>query len=97
MPFAKGGVVSRATAFSMQGGMGVMGEAGPEAIMPLTRGPGGKLGVAAHGGGGGVIELSVTSDPGVIVQIARNESGMVVRQAMTQVPKIMDDHSKRRG
>ena len=95
--FAKGGVVSRATAFSMQGGMGVMGEAGPEAIMPLTRGPGGKLGVAAHGGGGGVIELSVTSDPGVIVQIARNESGMVVRQAMTQVPKIMDDHSKRRG
>ena len=30
-----------------------MGEAGPEAIMPLTRGANGKLGVQAHGGGGG--------------------------------------------
>ncbi len=30
------------------GGIGLMGEAGPEAIMPLTRGPGGKLGVRAE-------------------------------------------------
>jgi phage-related minor tail protein len=30
-----------------------MGEAGPEAILPLSRGPGGKLGVMASGGGGG--------------------------------------------
>lgn len=96
--FAKGGVVSGATAFGMRGGLGVMGEAGPEAIMPLTRGPGGVLGVAAHGAGaGGVIELSVTSDPGVIVSIARNESGMIVREAMKQVPAIMSDHTKRKG
>ena len=38
----------------MRGGAGLMGEAGPEAIMPLRRGPDGKLGVAAAGGGGGV-------------------------------------------
>jgi hypothetical protein len=50
MPFAKGGVVSRATAFPMRGATGLMGEAGPEAIMPLTRGPDGRLGVAASGG-----------------------------------------------
>ena len=51
--FANGGVVNRATGFGLAGGKwGVMGEAGPEAIMPLTRGPNGKLGVAAHGGGG---------------------------------------------
>ncbi len=50
MPFAKGGVVSRATAFPMRGATGLMGEAGPEAIMPLTRGPDGRLGVAATGG-----------------------------------------------
>jgi Phage-related minor tail protein len=51
--FADGGVVAQATNFAMSGGrMGLMGEAGPEAIMPLTRGPGGKLGVQAHGGGG---------------------------------------------
>lgn len=53
MPFADGGVVSQATHFGMRGGMGVMGEAGPEAIMPLARGPDGKLGVKAGGGGGG--------------------------------------------
>lgn len=51
MPFAKGGVISQATAFPMRGGTGLMGEAGPEAIMPLTRGPDGSLGVRAAGGG----------------------------------------------
>lgn len=51
MPFAQGGIVSSATHFGMRGGLGVMGEAGPEAIMPLARGPDGKLGV--RGGGGG--------------------------------------------
>jgi len=38
MPFAQGGIVSTATGFGMRGGMGLMGEAGPEAIMPLARG-----------------------------------------------------------
>lgn len=50
MPFAQGGVVSGATAFPMRGGTGIMGEAGPEAIMPLARGPDGKLGVRSAGG-----------------------------------------------
>ena len=54
--FAGGGIVSGATMFSMRGGMGVMGEAGPEAIMPLTR-IGGKLGVAAAGGGGSPVQV----------------------------------------
>ena len=51
MPFAKGGVVSQATPFAMRGGQGLMGEAGPEAIMPLARGADGRLGVQAAGGG----------------------------------------------
>ena len=51
MPFAKGGVVSQATAFPMRGGTGLMGEAGPEAIMPLSRGADGRLGVQAAGSG----------------------------------------------
>ncbi|MEM6971930.1 MAG: phage tail tape measure protein [Pseudomonadota bacterium] len=49
--FAEGGVVNGPTAFPMRGGVGLMGEAGPEAIMPLTRGPDGKLGVRAAGAG----------------------------------------------
>lgn len=51
MPFARGGVVSGPTAFPMRRGTGLMGEAGHEAIMPLTRGSDGRLGVRAEGGG----------------------------------------------
>ncbi|MDZ7905063.1 MAG: phage tail tape measure protein [Cypionkella sp.] len=47
--FAKGGVVSAPTSFAMRGGMGLMGEAGPEAVMPLARGSDGRLGVQAQG------------------------------------------------
>ncbi|WP_372884795.1 phage tail tape measure protein [Shimia sp.] len=49
MPFASGGVVAAPTYFPMRGGTGLMGEAGPEAIMPLARGPDGKLGVRGAG------------------------------------------------
>ncbi|MEM7667635.1 MAG: phage tail tape measure protein [Pseudomonadota bacterium] len=49
--FANGGVVDGPTLFPMRGGTGLMGEAGPEAIMPLTRGADGRLGVRAAGGG----------------------------------------------
>ena len=45
--FANGGIVSGPTTFPMRGGTGLMGEAGPEAIMPLRRGLDGRLGVAA--------------------------------------------------
>ncbi|MER2604811.1 MAG: phage tail tape measure protein [Siculibacillus sp.] len=51
-PFASGGVVAAPTWFPMRGGAGLMGEAGPEAIVPLSRGADGRLGIAAHGGGG---------------------------------------------
>ncbi len=51
MAFATGGVVSGATAFSFAGGTGVMGEAGPEAILPLRRTSSGDLGVIAQQGG----------------------------------------------
>ncbi len=49
-PFAQGGVVAAPTYFPMRGGAGLMGESGAEAIMPLARGPDGKLGVATSGG-----------------------------------------------
>ncbi|AXC68579.1 phage tail tape measure protein [Salmonella enterica subsp. diarizonae serovar 59:z10:-] len=47
-----GSVVNRPTFFAFAKGAGVMGEAGPEAILPLRRGADGKLGVVASGGGG---------------------------------------------
>lgn len=61
MPFADGGVVQRATTFPMRGGVtGLMGEAGPEAIMPLARGPDGKLGVRG-GGGTATVVMNITT------------------------------------
>lgn len=47
IPFAKGGVVNKPTVFPFAKGIGLMGEAGPEAIMPLRRGTDGRLGVSA--------------------------------------------------
>jgi len=70
-PFAMGGaftnsIVSGPTLFKFAAGgvmnTGVMGEAGPEAIMPLSKGPGGRLGVDASGAGGGDISVTVNVD-----------------------------------
>ncbi|MFY0596078.1 MAG: phage tail tape measure protein [Cognatishimia sp.] len=77
MPFANGGIVSQATAFPMRGGLGVMGEAGPEAIMPLARGADGKLGV--RGGGGRAVQVVMniqTSD----VEGFRRSQGQIAAQ-----------------
>ncbi|CAK8743298.1 hypothetical protein SODG_006434 [Sodalis praecaptivus] len=47
-----GQVVSQPTLFAFSHGAGLMGESGPEAIMPLKRGSDGRLGVQAVDGGG---------------------------------------------
>jgi len=58
--FARGGIVKQPTVFPFAGGVGLMGEAGPEAVMPLTRTAGGELGVKAEGGGGGGATYNIT-------------------------------------
>jgi hypothetical protein len=79
--FAKGGVVGGPTVFPFANGIGLMGEAGPEAIMPLSRGADGKLGVIASGGGAPSItinnysgqEATASSDSAgnIVVEIGR--------------------------
>lgn len=63
VPFAMGGIVNSPTLFKFANGgslqNGLMGEAGPEAILPLQRGANGKLGVA---GGGGSTTINVSVD-----------------------------------
>jgi len=57
--YANGGVVGGPTYFPMSGGKtGLMGEAGPEAIMPLKRGANGKLGVQMEGSSGGDVVIN---------------------------------------
>jgi phage-related minor tail protein len=61
MPFAKGGIVSTPTAFPMRGGTGLMGEAGPEAIMPLARGADGRLGVQSAQGPNVTVVMNIST------------------------------------
>ena len=79
-PFAKGGVVASATSFPMRGGTGLMGEAGAEAIMPLTRGADGRLGVQAQGGGRAVTVVMNISTPDV--QGFQRSQSQIAAQAM---------------
>lgn len=87
--FAKGGVFANSPSlsqysnqvhsspklFAFAKGAGVFGEAGPEAIMPLTRGPDGNLGVRASGGPGG------SGGPSMNVKFeVNNYAGAQIRQ-----------------
>lgn len=69
VPFATGGIVSQPTLFKFARGTGLMGEAGPEAIMPLQRDSRGRLGISAEGvAPGGVyaptVNVTVNNDGG---------------------------------
>ena len=61
-PFAAGGVVGTPSYFPLaSGGVGLAGEAGPEAIVPLARGSDGRLGVAMNGGTGANVTIHIAT------------------------------------
>ena len=95
VPYANGGIVNRPTMFKFARGgamaTGVMGEAGPEAIMPLKRGADGKLGVASAGGSNVTVNVSVDAkgtqvqgDPGQGAQLGRVIAGAVQQELIKQ-------------
>lgn len=87
IPFANGGaftnsIVDRPTLFPFAKGIGLMGEAGPEAIMPLKRGPDGRLGVSAANQNRGVvvnIQNYGTSKEFDVEQIGPDEVRIIAR------------------
>lgn len=91
------GIVRNPTMFAFaKGGAGIMGEAGPEAIMPLTRAPDGSLGVRAVGGGGG---QSLSSAPQVYITIDGNgntstQTSPGLEQFGAEVGKFVDQRYK---
>lgn len=81
MPFAQGGVVSSPTLFPMRGGVGLMGEAGAEAILPLARGADGRLGVQAGGGGGRPVTVVMNITTPDVAGFQRSQSQIAAQAA----------------
>ena len=79
--FARGGVVTDPTFFPMRGATGLMGEAGPEAIMPLRRGADGRLGVAAPGGGGRAVNVTVNVTTPDVAGFQRSHSQIAAQMS----------------
>ena len=62
VPFAQGGVIASPISFPLGGNrIGIAGERGAEAILPLARGPDGSLGVRADTSGGVNVTFNVTT------------------------------------
>ena len=81
VPFAAGGVIQSPISFPLAGGrLGIAGERGAEAIMPLARGPDGRLGVAARGGAGVSVTFNVsTPDAQSFVRSESQVAAMLAR------------------
>ena len=79
--FAQGGIVSGPTAFPLKGGTGLMGEAGPEAIMPLRRGADGRLGVAAASGGS-TVNITINTPDAESFQRSRTQIAATLARAV---------------
>jgi len=83
--FANGGVVDGATAFPMaRGRMGVMGEAGPEAILPLSRGADGRLGVRGAGGQTVNVTMNISTPDVAGFQRARGQVAAQMSRALSR-------------
>lgn len=90
--FAKGGtftnsIVDRPTLFKFAKGTGMMGEAGPEAIMPLKRGSDGSLGVQMHGSSNGGTNVAVGGS-------TYNIGGVMTPEAILAAIRQGDENSK---
>lgn len=87
VPFADGGIVNSPTLFAMNGGTGLMGEAGPEAIVPLARGADGSLGI--RGGGGMNVTVNISTPDVQSFAQSQNQVSAMVSQALMRAQRNM--------
>ncbi len=85
-PFANGGIVASPTLFPMGNrGTGLAGEAGPEAILPLSRGSDGRLGVRTSGQGGAInINFNVTATDAESFRRSETQVAAMVHRAVSR-------------
>ena len=100
-PFAAGGIVNRPTFFKFaQGGAmqnGLMGEAGPEGILPLKRGRDGKLGVISSGGAGTTNITIAVDAKGTKAEGDQARSGALARDLAAVVDQRLVYHKRPGG
>lgn len=90
-------VVSRPTMFAFAKGVGLMGEADPEAIMPLTRGADGRLGVQNFGAGSSRSGSSADESRTVIrVDLGPDLVGEILQQSGKQTVSIVQQNEENR-
>jgi phage-related minor tail protein len=80
--FADGGVVNSPVLFPLRGGTGMMGEAGPEAIMPLSRGSDGKLGVRMGGSGSASVTVNISTPDAQSFRQSQSQVAAMVARAV---------------
>lgn len=88
-----GNIVNTPTAFKFANGIGIMGEAGPEAIMPLKRGPDGKLGVRSEGSPSGnqaTFNINITGD-------VSRQTRMEIQRMIPQIAGGVNAHNYEQG
>jgi hypothetical protein len=94
VPFARGGIVSRPAIFPFAGGTGLMGERGPEAIMPLSRLPDGRLGVSTAGGAGPVT-VNVINAPAGVERVRSAPDGNGGTRIDVELRRMVEDMGER--
>jgi hypothetical protein len=95
VPYAAGGaftnrIVDSPTFFRYGASLGVMGEAGPEAVIPLRRMPGGNLGVEA--GGGARVTVNITNNSGGEAEVRESEDGNGNKQIDVVIGGMINRH-----
>lgn len=83
-PFAAGGIVNSPVLFPLRNGAGLMGEAGPEAIMPLARGADGKLGVRAGGGAGTQVTVNISTPDAESFRLSQGQVAALIARAVAR-------------